>query len=92
MQRNLMIYMTMALMLFCWMMFFNYAAYAAELPGEYLDSGVPPAAGEGLAEDVAAVRQYLELLIYTILPFSFALFICWQLGRWFYCTFLEGVL
>lgn len=67
-------------------------AFAMEAPEEYLDSGVPLAAGETLAADIAAIRQSLDVLLYFVAPFSFALFVCWKLGQWFYCTFIESVL
>lgn len=90
MYRNTIIYLCMALLLLCYVTVIYHTVYALELPEGYIDSGAP--AGEGLAADVAAIRQYLAVLLYTVLPFSFALFLVWQLFRWFYCTFLDRVL
>lgn len=90
MHRNLMIYLGMLLMLLCYMTVIYHTAYAAELPEGYIDSGAP--AGEGLAADVAAIRQYLAVLLYAVVPFFSALLAVWQFFRWFYCTFLERVL
>ena len=45
-----------------------------------------------MSEELSAIRETLDILVYFVAPFSFALFVCWQLGRWFYCTFIESVL
>ena len=92
MYRNTMIYLCMALMLLCYLTVVYHTVYAAELPEEYIDSGIPPAGWEGAAADVAAIRQYLAILLYAVLPFSFALLLVWPLFRRFYCTFIDGVL
>lgn len=92
MLRKDIVYMTMILLLLCFLSGLYQVAYAAELPEEYLDSGVSPAGWETMAADIAAIRQSLDILLYFVIPFSFALFICWKLGQWFYCTFIRSVL
>ena len=50
----------------------------------------PPASA--LAEDVASIRQCMELLVYGVLPLSTAFFLVYKFCMWFYCTFIQSVL
>lgn len=68
-----------------------------DLPGSVQDPAEeeppeddPPASA--LAEDVASIRQCMELLVYGVLPLSAASFLVYKFCMWFYCTFIRSVL
>lgn len=53
-----------------------------------LPDDIPP----GLVEDVSAIRQSLEILLYFVIPFSAALLFVYKFCMWFYYTFVRSVL
>lgn len=47
---------------------------------------------ETLLEDITKIRQYLELLLYGLLPLTGAVILVYKFCMWFYYTFIRTVL
>ena len=56
----------------------------------YQDSGIPPI--DSFREDVSAIRQDLDILLYFVIPASAAVLFVYLLCKWFCRTFVDSVL